>query len=78
MVIDAFSECYDQNVKVRALVFPPFFPEYAVGIKKEKDDYKVFHLEPELQYNGYIALADMKNEYTKVLDVWNEGTSIRN
>ncbi len=54
MVLDAFSEVYAENVEVRTIVLPSFKPEYAVGIRKEKDVYSIFHFEPKKQYWLYI------------------------
>jgi hypothetical protein len=68
MVIDALGEAYADNVRARAMVFPSFSPEYAVGILSEDEKYKVFHLEPEKQYWGYMSLALKKSEAEQVVN----------
>lgn len=48
MVVTALAKAYENTqVLARVVVLPPFSPEYAVGISKERGDYKIFRLSPE-------------------------------
>jgi hypothetical protein len=67
MVIEALEGAYDDDVKVRALIFPSFFVEHAVGIRLREDKYFIFTLTPDKQYWGYMALESYKDESTLVL-----------
>jgi hypothetical protein len=66
MVLSAFSAAYERDVRARAIVFPSFHPEYAVGISEDDGAYRIFHLQPEKQLWGYKTLEFMKSGRTRV------------
>ena len=60
MVVSALADAYSADVKVRAVVFPSFRTEYAIGLKEKQSSYVAFCLRPELQLWGYETLKMMK------------------
>jgi hypothetical protein len=60
MVVSALAGAYSEDVKVRAVVFPSFQSEYAVGLKEKQGSYIAFCLRPELPLWGYEILKMMK------------------
>jgi len=62
MVNAVFDAAFAPDVKVRAIVEPSFFREYAVGIKERSGHYYVFGMEPRVQLWGYELLALFKSQ----------------
>lgn len=65
MVLDALSPALDRSVKIRAFVFPSFYPEYVIGLREFEDGHKLFKLEPEIQLWGFEHLKLSKKSYVK-------------
>lgn len=69
MVIDALSEAYDKDVIVRAMVLPSFSQEYALGVRKHSNEFRIFAVWPEKKLWGYKTLALMNaGAYNAVKD----------
>jgi hypothetical protein len=62
MVINYLSDVYAEDVVFRVIVFPSFYPEYAIAMRKNDDRYYVQLLSPEKQLWGYKTIEMMKNE----------------
>ncbi len=53
MVLTVLQDALAPNVLARAIVLPSFQAEYAVGIKREGDNFFAFHLQPQTRVWDY-------------------------
>src|SRR5208282_4049348 len=63
MVADVFHEAYDRDVMLRMIEEPSFSPEYAVGLKQDKDA-SIFTIVPDKHVWAYESLKEMENGLT--------------
>lgn len=60
--LSTVNEAYDSNVLARAIVFPAFDLDYAVGVKLEAGTYQIFHLRPKLKIELYDVLEQAEKQ----------------
>ena len=61
LVRSVLKSAYANDVAVRMIAVPSFFPEFSVGLKGNSGSYQVFSMRPKVQLWGYEILRMREN-----------------